>query len=125
MKIRIHNNSLRLRLTQPEVRQFEETGRVEARVRFGPAATETLVYSLERTKASEMGASFASSHIRVFVPEAMSSGWTATDQVGMEHSMDLGNGEALRILVEKDFKCLTERAGEDESDHFPNPSEHC
>jgi hypothetical protein len=31
----------------------------------------------------------------------------------------------LRIVVEKDFACLTAREGEDESDNFPNPNPTC
>ena len=32
-----------------------------------------------------------------------------------------GNGEGLRVLVEKDFPCLTARPNEDDSDAFPWP----
>jgi hypothetical protein len=31
----------------------------------------------------------------------------------------------LRIVIEKDFACLTVREGEDESDNFPNPNPRC
>jgi hypothetical protein len=31
----------------------------------------------------------------------------------------------LRILVEKDWNCLTPRAGEDDSDSFANPNKSC
>jgi hypothetical protein len=31
----------------------------------------------------------------------------------------------LRIVVEKDFACLTAREGEDESDNFANPNATC
>ena len=39
----------------------------------------------------------------------------------MCHDQDVGGDEPLRILVEKDFACLVEREGEDDSDAFPHP----
>ncbi|MEZ4932033.1 MAG: hypothetical protein R2788_07940 [Saprospiraceae bacterium] len=54
----------------------------------------------------------------------MATDWSRSDEVGLEDDMPLGDGNALHILVEKDFKCLTERS-EDESDLFPNPNENC
>jgi len=33
----------------------------------------------------------------------------------------LADGDQLKILVEKDFVCLTNREDEDESDMYPHP----
>ena len=49
----------------------------------------------------------------------MASDWVNTELVGMDNHSD--NDEKLKILIEKDFACLTERVGEDESDMFPHP----
>ena len=46
MKLRILDDSLRLRLPQGEVRQLRDTGRVEAAIRFGPGPDQRLVYAL-------------------------------------------------------------------------------
>lgn len=118
----MQGNSIRLRLTQSEMRTLQESGRVAERVSFGPDA---LTYTLEKTPASVMSARFADGQITVFVPEAKAEDWISTDLAGLEHTADLGNGESLRILVEKDFKCLTVRPGEDESDNFENPNGAC
>ena len=42
--------------------------------------------------------------------------------MGISDDLFLENEDKLSILVEKDFKCLTDRS-EDESDMFPNPKE--
>jgi hypothetical protein len=42
MKLRFHENSLRLRLSQSEVARLAETGRVENTVSFAPG--QVLVY---------------------------------------------------------------------------------
>ncbi len=125
MKIRIQGNSIRLRLSQSEVQAFAETGRVKDHIQFGTAPEESLVYVLERSNIKQLGASYAANQIKVFVPSETGNAWTSSDQVGMDGEMDLGGGSTLRILVEKDFKCLTERTGEDESDNFPNPNVSC
>ena len=125
MKIRIQGNSLRLRLTQSEVQQLAGLGKVEAVIRFGASPAQQLVYSLELNSEAEMSAAYADGHIRVFVPRAAALAWANSEQVGLEHEQPLDDNSSLRILVEKDFQCLTDRAHEDESDHFPNPSSHC
>ena len=125
MKIRIQANSIRLRLSQGEVKAFAETGRAEDRIQFGTAPGESLAYIMERASDRQLSVSYAANQIIIFVPADAGADWAATDQVAMENEMDLGDGNTLRILVEKDFKCLTERAGEDESDNFPNPNVSC
>jgi hypothetical protein len=125
MKIRIQGNSIRLRLSQSEVDTFAKTGMVHDRIQFGNTAGEALSYILEKAEVRQLGAAYAPNQIKVFVPANLAAEWTETELVGLERSMDLGEGNSLRILVEKDFQCLTEREGEDESDNFPNPNMSC
>lgn len=125
MKIRIQGNSIRLRLSQADVRTFAETGVVEERLQFGLSPGESLVYKLEQADIRQFAATFEDNRISIAVPAETGSNWAATAMVGMESEISLGENKALRILVEKDFKCLTERAGEDESDNFPNPNGGC
>jgi hypothetical protein len=128
MKIRISGNSIRLRLSQSEVRVFTETGEVLEHVRFGASPSDVLTYALKRTDAAEMSASFINNRITVLVPAEQGDTWAYAEQeVGMEHLFrhTPGEGGSLRILVEKDFKCLAERPAEDENDNFPNPNLSC
>ena len=124
MKIRILGNSIRLRLTQSEVKNLAEKGKVEEQTQFGQAPDSVLIYSLEKKEADKISTSFSNNHIQVFLPKKMADEWALSDAVGLEHHMPTGNGKSFYILVEKDFKCLTDR-DEDESDHFPNPAENC
>lgn len=125
MKIRIQGNSIRLRLSQSEVQTFAETGRVEDEIHFGSVPESSLRYVLERAGVRQLAASYTANEIKVFVPAESGAAWTSTNEVGMESEVSLGNGHTLRILVEKDFKCLTDRPGEDESDNYPNPNLSC
>jgi hypothetical protein len=124
MKLRIKGDSLRLRLTQGEVRQLGETGSVEDRVRFGAGAA--LTYRLKRdVGSSDMRASFANGTVEIRLPEKAALAWCQTDDVTLAGSQPAAADAELRIVVEKDWRCLTAREGEDESDHFENPNQTC
>jgi hypothetical protein len=47
--------------------------------------------------------------------------WASTEQVSIQGEQMLDEGGTLKILVEKDFVCLTGRDDEDESDMYPHP----
>jgi hypothetical protein len=116
MKLRIRENSLRLRLTKSEVAEFAANGLVENKTDFGAAV---LIYALKSSEtAQNLNAEFENGRIQIIIPKKTATNWTDTEEVGIS-----GATETLRILIEKDFACLTVREGEDESDAFPNPIE--
>jgi hypothetical protein len=119
MKIRILNDSIRLRLSQTEVRQLAEEGLVSARTNFMELMSDRFVYSVEKNGSEGIGASFEGGHMRIFANQDMVDEWASTDRISMKEE-----DRPLRITIEKDFKCKTDR-GEDESDLFPNGNEHC
>ena len=99
MKIRIKDNSIRLRLTQSEVDLLSKQGKVEKKTYF--TAQNTLIYAIESTDVTEMKATFANGKITVFVPKNDAQTWVNTEQVGMECLSPIGNNVHLKILVEK------------------------
>jgi hypothetical protein len=117
MKLRIRGDSLRLRLSQAELARLRETGEVCDRIGFGD---RSLDYALVRADIDAPRARFDGDRIEVALPHALARHWTATEQVGIEAEQALPTG-TLRLLIEKDFKCLAPRPGEDDSDAFPNP----
>ena len=120
MKIRIKDNSIRLRLTRGEVDTIRDTGEVIASTGF-PGGRK-FSYALESSPASVSPAAYYSDNeIRVRLPETVVLAWTSTEQVSITGEQILDDGEELSILVEKDFACLAPRPGEDESDMFANP----
>lgn len=124
MKLRVRGNSLRLRLTRTEVERLGDgAAPVEERVRFGPSTS--LIYSIERGDVSAPRAELADSTIRVIAPHGVVDAWAKSDQVGFESEQSTGDGQVLRILIEKDWNCLTSRPGEEDVDTFPNPNTSC
>jgi hypothetical protein len=118
MKIRIKGNSLRYRLTRPEVDRVAATGFIEEKIDFGPAA---LYYALRSTDQDQMHVSFTDNRITLYLPATMIREWIGTDRVGFENRMEYaGTGKTLTLLVEKDFTCM-DKVDEDQSDQYPNP----
>ena len=122
MKLRIRGDSLRLRLTQPEVALLAERGLVEDSIAF--AAGARLTYALVCSGA-KLAAKLDGPRVEVTVPVDLARAWAASDTVGLEGNQDAGDGRTLRILVEKDYACLTKRPNEDDTDAFPNPNTSC
>jgi hypothetical protein len=119
MKLRIKGASLRLRLTQGEVRALAEQGRVEEHVPF--AANAELIYRLTRdASAAKISATFSANVVEIRVPERLANEWCTNNEVALAHTQPVPLG-ALQITLEKDFACLAPRTGEDESDNFPHP----
>jgi hypothetical protein len=119
MKLRIKGSSLRLRLTQGEVRSLETAGEVAEQVWFGGGAR--LTYRLRTdTKINEISASYGDNVIDIRVPREAALTWSRTDQVTLSHAEAAGDTE-LRVIIEKDWNCLAPRSEEDESDNFPHP----
>jgi hypothetical protein len=119
MKLRIHENSLRLRLRQKEVAQFRSSGRVDAAVYF--ASDRMLSYSVESLPdVAEVSVDFDDTAIRVLIPTELAIQWTDSDGLGIHASRPTGEGLRLELLIEKDFQCL-HRTGEQEPDAYPNP----
>jgi hypothetical protein len=119
MKLRIKGATLRLRLTQDEIRTLQEQGRVEEQVPFAPNVS--LIYRLRKdNSARQIGASYRGNVVEIEVPTAAADEWCVSQQVTLAQVQGVG-GAALNITLEKDFACLAPRAGEDESDNYPHP----
>ncbi len=121
MKIRIKDNSIRLRLTQSEVDLLSAQGKVEKKTHF--TSQNTLIYAIETADVSEMKATFENDKITVYLPQKAAQTWVNTEQVGLECLSPISDEEHLKILVEKDFTCLVKREGGDDADAYPHPKQ--
>ena len=119
MKLRIHGNSIRLRLGRSDLATLLERGAVEERVGF--PSGNSLRYRLERSTAPAAEAAFAGDAIVVRFPAQAIVAWADPAEVSMIAECAVA-GCVLRLLVEKDYQCLAPRDDEDDADLFPNPS---
>jgi hypothetical protein len=113
MKLRIENDTLRLRLSEAEVQEFASTGQVASVVRFGLEPGQHFTYALERGSepaqtlphAEPVQVHYAPGALTVLVPFAVAKAWVQTDQNGFSHEVPLAENQRLHILVEKDLDC--------------------
>ncbi|MEQ9287672.1 MAG: hypothetical protein RIG77_12220 [Cyclobacteriaceae bacterium] len=115
MKLRILNNSIRLRLSQGELDKLKSDQRVSGKTSF---SNFDFVYSIVvNNNEDDVNAVFENGHLKINIAPSLSKEWINSDLVGFENK----DQSTLKISVEKDFQCLHKRPGEDETDSFPNP----
>lgn len=121
MKLRIKGNSIRIRLSKSEVATLSDGLPLREITNFGSAQ---LVYMVTPVGSEKMSASFENNTVTMVVPLNYLAGWPSNTVVGFEETIEVGNDQPLRLLLEKDFKCL-DVVEEDQADFFENPSKSC
>ena len=123
MKLRIHNNSIRLRLSQTEVDQLAQGRPLHEKLDFPLEYGNTFFYSLvPNPDIDAVMATFSNNEILIQLPSTEVIEWAISDRVGINKSIRTTTGSHLTVDIEKDFQCLHKRPGEDESDNFPHPA---
>ena len=121
VKLRIHGNSLRFRLSRSDVKQLRENGTLIESLCFGSGAQ--LTYTLETSSESEtIDVQYRDNRIRVLLPLSRANQWATTDEISL--SLDSTGGSGPSLLIEKDFQCLHhgEASQSDDTDSFANPA---
>jgi len=122
MKLRIHDNSIRLRLTRSEVARFMTEGRIESTLQFGPDPSQRLTYGLEAVPdIAALAVSGLAKRLIIQVPAAMAREWTGTERVGIGAQQSIDGQGQVEILVEKEFRRL--HGAKNNRDLYPNPLE--
>jgi hypothetical protein len=121
MKLRLLDDSIRLRLSRGEVTTADEHGVVEGQTRFPDGSVFT--FALEALEgSSKPSAAYTNDRLVVRLPAAEIAAWAGDDSaVSLAGELELPLGGPLKLLVEKDFRCLSPREGEDQTDLFTNP----
>jgi hypothetical protein len=129
MKVRWNNNSLRLRITPPELAALEQGRCVREEIRFPgssvggwsvmiqPGNTDT---SLRQQGCSVLLQLGSSDRQRLSAPDAEGVYF----EVKPEEQSDSRTKIAFRYYIEKDFPCIHPRAGdalEEPTETFPTP----
>ena len=122
MKLRIHGDSIRLRLNRREVAEFAAAGRLEQVCHYGPGADDRLVYALGASESVKNPTiRFTGQAVSVILPRTLALSWTSTDKVQVSAAIPLAAGSCFTILVEKEFRRL--HGANNDPDLYPNPLE--
>jgi hypothetical protein len=124
MKLRINKQSIRLRLSQTDINQLRDNGLVSVPLYWGSNENDLFMYRLSVEEETASGVYFSGDHIHVKVNKIEIAQWLHDEQcVSFEFSVTTAM-QALVVLIERDFKCLTPR-NENEEDLFKNPNDKC
>ena len=104
---------IRLRLTRTEVAEISEGREVREITEFSP--TSAFVYSLKSGSNETVEAQFSDNCLQINIPQEIATAWAVSSDVGIEAEQ-----QQLKIIIEKDFACLSPR-GEEDSDTFEHP----
>lgn len=105
MKLRLSDDTLRLRLSPAELDTFARLGELSSAIRFTPEQHFTCRLQRDPDPAATLALYFSGPVLTLHIPAAAADAWTRTDQVGFELASDLGEGEQFRVVVEKDLAC--------------------
>ena len=120
MKLRLLDDSIRLRLSQSEVVAVDASGSVEGQTRFPNGAA--FRFALEAAPEDTASARFDGGRLVVALPRSDINAWAHDDSaVSLREEIALADSATLKLLVEKDFRCIGGRDDEDQSDLFVNP----
>jgi hypothetical protein len=104
MKLRIHENTLRLRLGEKELARLAEKGRIESSLRFGSGDRELLVYSLEKDGGIRgISADLADHRIRIRIEPDEADRLTRGEEETIAGGHPVGGNGSLEIRVERDL----------------------
>ena len=106
MKLRIQDGSLRLQLSQGEMRTLADSGEVADHVSFPGGMTLTYRLRMDRNITS-ISASYTSDLIDIRVPRELSERWCDSALLTLSASQPLAPGE-LQIVLEKDWASVAE-----------------
>jgi len=124
MKLRIHENSLRLRVNRPDLEALRRDGSIEHHLAIAPG--KALVYRLAIGAATEITAELINAGdgccVTVWLPHEQAERWYDDAEVSLSEVRTIAGQAPLELLIEKDFACLVPRQGEDQSTYFVNPA---
>ncbi|MBV9759331.1 MAG: hypothetical protein JO340_02095 [Acidobacteriaceae bacterium] len=122
MKLRLRQNSLRLRVNRPEVENLAAGGSLEQRVQFPDGAA--LAYIFESASSATASATFRDGVIRVSAPAWQVQDWARGEAIGLYFQLSAG-GEALHVAIEKDLECLDAPPEERDANAFRRTGKNC
>ena len=119
MKIRFFEDSIRLRLNQAEVEALGSGGALETVIPFTDEAFACMV----QPTSGDFEAHHAAGRLTVMVPAERTKTWAESNEEGIYGEQPLAGGtRILRILVEKDYRCIHQPDSPANAGTFPNPA---
>ena len=124
MKLRIYQDSIRFRVQVPEIEELLSKGAVEAFISLGLLPSNGLRYRISLNQVLSPQIEFSENGIHLTIPDQIGKDWCNSNEVGIYATQLVNDDRTLKIILEKDFKCLDDTF-EDQTNMFPNPKDKC
>jgi hypothetical protein len=118
MKIRFRKDTVRYRLDKMDINRLDEEGFCEEKTAILPG---DIIFSLSISEDNNKSISFEPPYLKLEVPAASMDPVIEGDQVGFECNIQGTGDSVVEVLVERDFKCLTEDRGKEDAHAFEHP----
>jgi hypothetical protein len=120
MKLRLKENTIRIRLNKDDLNMLQTKAEVISSLQFPNG--RSLAYGVVLIDGV-VRLDFENDQLTLAAPRQELENWSTSEKVSFSWSIELEKEKGtLEILLEKDFPCLTTRAGEDESNLYPHPN---
>ena len=113
MKLRLHSDSIRLRISQAEAMQLGSGETLRSATRFASGSLEIV---LAAGGGAQIEARFENGRITVDVPAAQAREWSGNEVEGL-----YSTSGPCQVAIEKDYACL-HKTGDANLGTFPNPA---
>jgi len=124
MKIRMHTQSIRLRLSQHDVSNLKENSSVSVPLFVGMHEDDLYIYKLSLIDEGKSEVKLQQDQLHILILKSELHNWLMHDDVvSFECTLETISAPLL-LLIERDFKCVTPRK-ENEEDLFENPNTKC
>ncbi len=116
MKVRLIDNSIRLRLRKSEIASLTNNEAISTCLRFIDSAQQHIQYRL--TTGTQWLLHLDNNTLHITMPTQIAQQFSNSDMVSCE-----GVHGSINLLIEKDFTCLIPRPNENPNDYYPNPKQ--
>jgi len=104
----------------PEIEALKNEGKILASVNLGIHDEDSIHYNVTLSDVQVPVIVYEKNNISLLLPTEQGMAWAGSNEVGIYASQEVADGRLLKIILEKDFKCLDDTF-EDQSIMFPNP----
>ena len=109
MKVRIHSNSIRFRLTEGDTGKLLNLGTITEALIYGAGERDELSFTLAVTGSSVFSCEDNGNRFVFYIPKHIVQTWSHGEEAGFSELIDTGKEKKLKLIVEKDFPCDHEK----------------
>lgn len=123
MKIRLYQDSVRLRVSPSEMQDLVKNLPIAEKFSWGDKnSVHPLSFHLIPSEITQLKTGETQGTYLIEWSKALINEWANSEETGMYHTFSVKGGINMSVAIEKDFACKG-RDDENKADRFPNPNQ--